>query len=536
MVTAISCKGNSGKPARVLHHQVLTLPLTLVLLLVAQPTLGDDEERGLRDDDVTPIEQTPRTVSKDKLQRSILDAAELAERKRDSVSALGYYRSLYERDPGNVEVVVGMSRSLRALGRATEAEAVVERALKTSKRSSSLLAEAGKVRLSLGKAMPAIDSLSRAEALGAQGWDIYTALGVAYDRVGMFDQAEARYQKALDLSPDNAVVLNNLALSRAQSGDLDKAIEHLRRASALPEATPRMRQNLALFLALKGDMKAAEDLVKQDLPPKDVETNMAYYRQLRARVKEEGGNVSNLPGITPTIAPVSNSSGADVSKDEIRNGGQGVAPGRAPAKTQTKVAATGSQSIKVVPATPLPAEQESASRKQVLAAAAERDGSSAKEPSTGKNDQISAATKQTVGSIRDKVATGSATQTATTDPKAVKATGDVRGGKPVKQKETGQGNVKRQQIAAKPKDGAAYRLQFGAFRAEERAERLAEDLTKSHKEILGQLTLSVEKTTIAGKGDFFRVVSQEFTDRTLGSESCNSLKKSGVSCLLARQR
>lgn len=511
------------------HPRQLVLTMVLPLLLVSQQAAGDEQER--EDSPSSASRSTTTQDDKDQLKRSILDAAQQAERKRDNVNALSYYRSLYERHPNNIDVIVGMSRSLRHLGRSTEAEALVERALKTIDRNHVLLAEAGKVRLSLGKAMPAIDSLSRAESLGAKAWDIYTALAVAYDRVGMFDQAEARYRKALELSPDNAVVLNNFALSRAQAGDLDKAIENLQRASALPEATPRMRQNLALFFAIKGDLKAAEDLVRRDLPPKDAAANMAYYRQLRAQVEAEGDQ-TKLLGMTPKIMTASASgtaTGASGTSTEAVKADTVVKA--APAKTQTRVPMAKVEAVKVEAAKPLPAP-----------VAKNETADDEKAPAEIQKAALSPAASKTPPAETERPQADQAIPALKQyDFKTVAAArkfDDGMAAKPKKQpqpKNQPQKETKPTQSVSLNGDGVAYRLQLGAFRDAERADTLASKLMKSHETILGMLKLEVEDTVVANQGNFYRVVSQEFADRDLGKKSCEMLKKDGFSCLVARR-
>lgn len=243
-----------------------------------------------------PTAQEKKTT---KVGQSLLDAAAEAERQGDYKTALAYYGSVYDKDQANEKALIGLSRNLRRLGRASEAEAVVGRALKVNGDAAAMLAEMGKVKLVLGKPLDAIEPLSRATALGNDGWDVELALAVAYDRISMYDKAERRYQAALEASPDNAVVLNNFGLSRAQAGHLDAGIKLLERATALPEATPKMRQNLALLYAMNGNFGAAETLVRKDLTGADAEANLEYYRKLHEDVRP--GEPITLPDIATQL-------------------------------------------------------------------------------------------------------------------------------------------------------------------------------------------------------------------------------------------
>jgi Flp pilus assembly protein TadD len=221
----------------------------------------------------------------DRLDRSLYQAAESFEKRRDYATAVTYYRNLYRRDASDISAIVGLSRGLRHLQQAREAQSIILRAMKEFPKNTDLRAELGKVQLAMGEPLKAIDSLSRVDAeIEGRRWDLKIAMAIAYDRLGMYEQAERRYHQALDLSPENAVVMNNFALSLAQAGRLAEAVGILERAAAMPEATPRMRQNLALLYAMKGDLTQAEAYVRRDMPPKIAEQNMAYYRQLRAGI------------------------------------------------------------------------------------------------------------------------------------------------------------------------------------------------------------------------------------------------------------
>ncbi|MDP6691135.1 MAG: tetratricopeptide repeat protein [Alphaproteobacteria bacterium] len=226
-----------------------------------------------------PVKRAEKT---NKLDRSLYQAAESFEKRRDHATAVSYYRNLYRRDPGDIDAVVGLSRGLRHLQQAREAQAIILRAMKDRPKQHDLRAELGKVQLALGEPLKAIDTLSRVDSENdGKRWDIKVALAIGHDRVGLYEQAERRYRQALALSPENAVIMNNFALSLAQAGRLEEALDILERAAALPEATPRMRQNLAFLYAMKGDLASAEKYVRRDLPPDMADQNMSYYRQLR---------------------------------------------------------------------------------------------------------------------------------------------------------------------------------------------------------------------------------------------------------------
>ena len=101
-------------------------------------------------------------------------------------------------------------------------------------------------------------------------------------RLGRHQEAQHYYASALKIAPDEPSVLSNLGLSYALAKDLPNAESTLRRASARPNADPRVRQNLALVVGLQGRFAEAEDIARADLPPDEAAANVGYLRQMLA--------------------------------------------------------------------------------------------------------------------------------------------------------------------------------------------------------------------------------------------------------------
>jgi len=114
-------------------------------------------------------------------------------------------------------------------------------------------------------------------------WELLFALGIAYDLINDPENAERTYRAALEISPQNANIINNLSLSLALSGKIDDGIALLEDIVLSASSTPHIRQNLALLYAMKGDIAAARQLVEQDLSSDLVENNIKYYERYFAR-------------------------------------------------------------------------------------------------------------------------------------------------------------------------------------------------------------------------------------------------------------
>ncbi len=246
-------------------------------------------ELGAGPGDGKSLSSSPNTGVGKRVTESLNLAAEESTSKRNYRSAAVYYARLLEKDPDNVEYLVGLSRSLRMLDKPAEAKGYISKAMlkKENTRNPALMAELGKSQLALGDAMEAVESLSKSDSLAPGNWQTVLALAVAFDRISLPDQAERNYKKADELTPKNVNVLNNYALSKAQAGDFEAATKMLEEAASLPDSTPQVRQNLAMLYALQGKMDKAEVLVRRDLKPEMAEKNIAYYRDLRS--SRQGG-------------------------------------------------------------------------------------------------------------------------------------------------------------------------------------------------------------------------------------------------------
>ncbi len=188
-----------------------------------------------------------------------------AEQDANFAAAVDRYRALYDRQPSDLDALLGLARSLRQLDRPAEARGLVEAALTDRGDNPPLLIELAKVELDDGASARAIQVLERAAERAPEDWQIFTLLGAAYDSLGQRPDAANSYRQALRLSPDNPVVLNNYALSLARTGRLDGAVALLSRAVAQPEATDLVTDNLTIVRAMQDRQASAEESLRRTL-------------------------------------------------------------------------------------------------------------------------------------------------------------------------------------------------------------------------------------------------------------------------------
>ena len=194
-------------------------------------------------------------------------------------------RKAWQSDPKNLRKAMAYSRQLQALGQTKEQLSLLEQMIKYYPTNASLLAFYGRRLAQIGQTQTAIKTLGRAEALGAKDWRTYSAHGSALDQTGRHSEARRYYQMALKANPKEVKIKNNIALSYTLEGQLDRAEQILRKLITTPagRAEPRIRQNLALVVGLRGNFKEAREIASRDLPADQVEANMAYLRKMLSR-------------------------------------------------------------------------------------------------------------------------------------------------------------------------------------------------------------------------------------------------------------
>jgi Flp pilus assembly protein TadD len=203
--------------------------------------------------------------------------------KAASARSLESYRDRHRAHPDDVEAALQYGKALRAAGQRAQAVAVLEQATLAHPSDKALLAGYGRALADNGNFQQAFDVLGRAHSPDDPDWRILSAQGAALDQLGQGEEARQYYASALRIVPDEPSVLSNLGLSYLLSKDLAKAEETLRRANSRPDADPRVRQNLALVIGLRGHMAEAESLVKEGRPPEEAAANVAYLRKMLAK-------------------------------------------------------------------------------------------------------------------------------------------------------------------------------------------------------------------------------------------------------------
>ena len=194
-----------------------------------------------------------------------------------------HWAKIYGDHPGEKYASISYAKALRALTRYKEAAAVMQAAAAKSPKDFQVLGEYGKALADVGELQQARDVLSHSYPADRPDWRLLSAQGSVADRLDDHAGAQQFYQAALKIMPDEPTVLSNLGLSFALSRQLEEAERTLRVAVDQPKADARVRQNLALVLALEGKFGEAEDVSRKDMSPEDAKNNVAGIRAMIAQ-------------------------------------------------------------------------------------------------------------------------------------------------------------------------------------------------------------------------------------------------------------
>jgi Flp pilus assembly protein TadD len=264
---------------------------------------------------------------------------------QDYAAAAAYWGAKYEANRGDMTAALSFARNLRLMGGARQSVAVLREIVMKAPDNPRISSEYGKALTAVGRSQDAVPFLARATQMDSSDWSTFSAYGVALDQNGSHDAARQNYETALKLSPGNATVENNMAMSFILTGNVDRAETILRRLVSRPDATPQMRQNLSMVASLKGNTSEAAQLASEDLPAAQATNNLTVLRQLDI----DNAKVSALPELPlPEAQP-------EVTRTEIP--APVAAVEEAPIATEAAVAeTTTAETTPVVTAAPAPVQ------------------------------------------------------------------------------------------------------------------------------------------------------------------------------------
>ena len=192
------------------------------------------------------------------------------------------------------------------MGEKQQALAVLQQASVYHGTNRTLNAEYGRLALEFDQVSLAQKLLEQADDPANPDWRVISARGTVLAKQGVYKDAIAYYQRALTVAPNEASILNNLAMAHVALGEPDKAEPLLKRAAAAAGHDGRVNQNLALALGLQGKYDEAKVAAARDMSADSAAANVDSVRSLV--------NIEPKPLMTGTIAKPDKPDAGDAKK------------------------------------------------------------------------------------------------------------------------------------------------------------------------------------------------------------------------------
>ena len=195
-------------------------------------------------------------------------------------SSLAQLAARYKARPQDKITIIYYAAALRAAGQPDQAVSVLEAGLAVHRKDLDIRIAYAKALTAAGRFTQALNVADDAINPASPDWNALLVKGAILDQNGRNAEARELYTQALLIAPNEASLEANIGLSFAMTNDLGKAEQHLRKAVGMRGATSQIRQNLALVVGLQGRFDECRAMFARELPPDQVEANMAYIRAL----------------------------------------------------------------------------------------------------------------------------------------------------------------------------------------------------------------------------------------------------------------
>ncbi|MGP8193671.1 MAG: tetratricopeptide repeat protein [Methylovirgula sp.] len=169
---------------------------------------------------------------------AILTLGDLYERLKQYEQAIDIYQSVPDSDPLRLTADIETAQVLENLGRTEEATKYLDKIVAEHPGDEDVLSALGNLQRAHKHYAEAVATYTKAIEASKKpdkaNWPLYYFRGISYERQKNWPPAEADFKHALQLYPDQPLVLNYLGYSWVDKGiHLDEAFPMLRRAVEL---------------------------------------------------------------------------------------------------------------------------------------------------------------------------------------------------------------------------------------------------------------------------------------------------------------
>ena len=181
-------------------------------------------------------------------------------------SQAAFWSNEYHLNPADLESAIKLSAAVRKLGNAGRAVEITQTTRALYPRDPYLIAEYAAALIASERSEEALSILNEGLGIAPSYGRLWSLKGAALDQQERYAEARQNYDRALRITPNDPNVMTNIGLSHALAGDAVTAEGWLRRAAAMPNASPSVKKNLAIVLQLQGKTAEADRFVAQSQP------------------------------------------------------------------------------------------------------------------------------------------------------------------------------------------------------------------------------------------------------------------------------
>jgi len=199
---------------------------------------------------IAAIRRAASLQPQDLRERQVLASVQLmAHKPQDALLTLRPLLDSQNPDPSVLQLA---SRAYEDSGDTPQAVATLRQALLLSPRDTSLYLDFANICFSHESFQVGIDVLTEGLTLEPKADDLYVARGVLYVQLAQYDKAEADFEKAYELNPNQSMSIAAQGLAAVQANDLDHALESVQEKLQRKPDDPLLLYLQADVLSQKG--------------------------------------------------------------------------------------------------------------------------------------------------------------------------------------------------------------------------------------------------------------------------------------------
>lgn len=177
-------------------------------------------------------------------------------------AAIEAYNNISTQSPHSWSARLRAASDLASVGRADEAIVILGEMVDENPRRLDASITLGDVLRRNERFEEAVThystAIARIDGVEARHWSLFYSRGVTFERIDQWPSAEADFLKALELQPDQPLVLNYLGYSWVEQGiNLERAMELIKRAVALRPSDGYIVDSLGWAFYRLGDFENA---------------------------------------------------------------------------------------------------------------------------------------------------------------------------------------------------------------------------------------------------------------------------------------